>query len=183
MKPGGGKSKGSNYEREIAKKLSLWLTNGKRNDTIWRTSNSGGMATVTNSDTQCGDLHSVREESKAFFDVFSLELKNYKELDFFQLFKTGKTPFIIETWWKQALNDATRANKEPILIIKINRKPELIIFDAYKFPLIVVKYLEWKKDIPSEEAKGMTIKLTEHHVVVLPLDTFLEDTKFKVLDI
>src|SRR4030042_4685553 len=99
-----GKAKGGAYEREISKKLSLWLTDGERNDTIWRTPGSGSWSTVNNSETSCGDLHSVREESKAFFDTFSLELKNYKELDFFQFFTDSKTQFIITKWWEQCLN-------------------------------------------------------------------------------
>ena len=30
-------SKGKNYEREISKSMSLWLTNGKDKDCIWYT--------------------------------------------------------------------------------------------------------------------------------------------------
>ncbi len=38
--------KGSNFEREICKLLSLWWTNDKRDDIFWRTSGSGARATT-----------------------------------------------------------------------------------------------------------------------------------------
>jgi len=37
--------KGSQFKRAIAKQLSLWWTEGERDDVIWRTQNSGGRAT------------------------------------------------------------------------------------------------------------------------------------------
>lgn len=38
-------AKGGDYEREICKRLSLWLTNGRDDDQLWRSSQSGGRAT------------------------------------------------------------------------------------------------------------------------------------------
>ena len=126
MKPGGGKAKGSAYEREIAKKISLFLTEGKNPDTVWRSSNSGGKATVTKSMIGCGDLQSISEESKKFFSIFSLELKNYKELN---LLDFQKENFILNKWWEQASTDAKRANKIPLLIIRISRKGDFVCWD------------------------------------------------------
>lgn len=114
-----GKIKGNAFEREYAKKISLWLTKDIRNDCIWRTSNSGGKATVTLSDTQCGDLHAVRPEAKKFFDVFSIELKSYKSLN---LLDINSKNFVLASWWTQAQEDAKRANRIPLLIFRINRK-------------------------------------------------------------
>ena len=36
--------KGSTFEREICRKLSLWFTDGGRDDVFWRSSQSGGRA-------------------------------------------------------------------------------------------------------------------------------------------
>ena len=108
-----GKQSGNSFEREWAKKISLWITNGERNDCLWRTSNSGGKATVTGSDTQCGDLHAVRPEAQPFCDLFSIELKNYKPI---QLFHFGRPTFELYKWWVQAENDAERSNRIPFVI-------------------------------------------------------------------
>ena len=41
-----GKRKGNNYEREMSRRLSLWLSENERDDLIWRTHNSGGRFTT-----------------------------------------------------------------------------------------------------------------------------------------
>lgn len=41
----GGSKKGSPFEREVCKTLSLWWTEGKRDDVFYRTGGSGGRAT------------------------------------------------------------------------------------------------------------------------------------------
>ena len=38
--------KGGNFEREICRTLSKWWTHGKRDDVFWRSSQSGGRATL-----------------------------------------------------------------------------------------------------------------------------------------
>ena len=39
-------AKGPSFEREVCEKLSLWWTDGKRDDVFMRTSGSGGKATA-----------------------------------------------------------------------------------------------------------------------------------------
>lgn len=38
-------NKGGQYERDVCRALSLWYTRGKRDDLLWRSSQSGGRAT------------------------------------------------------------------------------------------------------------------------------------------
>lgn len=45
MRSGAGKSKGNAFERDVCRKLSLWISDGKRDDLLWRTAASGGRAT------------------------------------------------------------------------------------------------------------------------------------------
>lgn len=44
MKAGGGSRKGSAFEREVCVQLSLWWTQGSRDDVFWRTAGSGARA-------------------------------------------------------------------------------------------------------------------------------------------
>ena len=46
MRKGGGKAKGSSFERLICKELSLWITGGEHQDVFWRSAMSGGRSTV-----------------------------------------------------------------------------------------------------------------------------------------
>ena len=170
MKAGGGKAKGSSYEREIAKKLSLWLTAGKRNDCIWRTSNSGGQATVTKFDTQCGDLHAVRPEAQKFFDTFSLELKNYKALD---ILTFQSKNFILKKWWVQASTDAKRANKIPLLIVRINRRGDWLIFSESVRNILIEDYLDINKTM-KYSSDGLNIISDLGNLWMKPLDFLFE---------
>lgn len=74
--------KGSDFEREICKKLSLWWTQGDnpRDDVFWRTSQSGGRATFRRQkgkDTygHHGDITAVDPIGAPLLKVFSMELK------------------------------------------------------------------------------------------------------------
>ena len=62
--------KGSNYERDIAKKLSLWASHDEHDDWIWRTSSSGARAKTRSKQgkstaNSCGDIKP--EHMGAFF--------------------------------------------------------------------------------------------------------------------
>lgn len=73
-------AKGGAYEREVAKTLSLWWSGGKTDAVFWRTSNSGGRATVRGrrnlaTVNQHGDLCAVDSTGQPFLDLFVCELK------------------------------------------------------------------------------------------------------------
>ena len=129
MKPGGGKSKGSSWERECAKKLSLWLTNGEKSDVLWRSAMSGGRHTVglktgIGYSSQAGDLSSIDERGHRFISKYTVECKFYKDLYINSLvYGINKG---ISCFWEQAIRDARSVNKLPILIAKQNRYPALI---------------------------------------------------------
>jgi hypothetical protein len=46
MRKGGGKQKGSQFERDVCRELSLWVSHGKQEDVYWRSAMSGGRSTV-----------------------------------------------------------------------------------------------------------------------------------------
>jgi len=80
LKGGGNSSKGSAYERETCKKLSLWWTHGERDDVFWRSSGSGARAKVrgrqgTATLGQHGDIAATDPIGKPLIDVFTIELK------------------------------------------------------------------------------------------------------------
>jgi hypothetical protein len=69
-----------------------------------------------------GDICSIHPDSAWFTDIFSIECKTgYPTTSFWQHFTTTK--FAIEEFWLQALEDADKGNKQPMLIYrKKNRK-------------------------------------------------------------
>ena len=132
MRPGGGKLKGGAYERKICKWLSLWFTENERDDVFFRSASSGAMATQRfkkgkKTSGQQGDITSTDIEGIGFINKFSIELKSYK--DFSLDFLVYKNKSLIHAWWNQCKGDAERDDKSPLLIIKKNKKKEIIIFE------------------------------------------------------
>lgn len=80
LRGGGSSGKGSNYEREICKELSLWWTEGGREDIFWRSSGSGARAKVRGragraTAGQHGDIAATDPIGGPFIDAFTVELK------------------------------------------------------------------------------------------------------------
>lgn len=72
--------KGSAFEREICKKLSLWWSEGDRDDIFWRSSQSGGRATLRARKGQStygsyGDIAAIDPIGEPLLKVFTIELK------------------------------------------------------------------------------------------------------------
>lgn len=75
-----GNNKGSSFERKICKRLSLWWTNGERDDVFWRSAQSGGRATFRAQKGKTtfgsyGDIAAVDPIGLPLLKVFTMELK------------------------------------------------------------------------------------------------------------
>jgi len=73
-------SKGANFEREICKRLSLWWTRDERDDVFWRSSQSGGRATVRfrkgkKTAGSYGDICALDPIGEPLLKIFTVELK------------------------------------------------------------------------------------------------------------
>lgn len=126
---GMGKSKGSSFERKVCSRLSLWVTNKKMKDVFWRSSMSGGRATVIRArggeNRQAGDICSVAPEGHVLTDFYFFECKHVRNIGLQAFILSGKGP--IAGWWKQACKQAKEHNREPVLIAKGNHMPIIVI--------------------------------------------------------
>lgn len=128
MRKGGGKAKGSAFEREICKALSLWVTGGKHEDVFWRSAMSGGRSTVAHAKgkrlaAQAGDISCIHPAGEVFASRFMCECKAYADLNYAGLL-SGKGH--LAEFWEVAKIEAERYNKLPFLIAKQNRQPTTI---------------------------------------------------------
>jgi hypothetical protein len=132
MRKGGSKVKGGGYERAICKKLSLWITRGKRADVFWRTALSGGRATVAHMKgvdvRQAGDICSVAPEGHALCDLWYIECKHIKNLRIGSFFTTGKGE--LASFWRTTEKKAIEHGRWPVLIARQNHFPDLIILQG-----------------------------------------------------
>lgn len=128
MRRGGAKQKGASFEREICKKLSLWISRGKAEDLLWRSAMSGGRSTVGRKkgkqhSSQAGDISAVDRRGAPFIEAYYVECKSYKDLNFENLIK-GSGHLI--DFWKTTKEEAGHYKKHPLLIAKQNNHPAIV---------------------------------------------------------
>jgi hypothetical protein len=154
MKSGGGKVKGGEFERYCCKRLSLFITRGRRDDVFWRSSMSGGRATlqlkreIVNL-AQSGDMTPIAPEGYELCARCLFEYKNYADLDIpHGLLKGTGT---LAKFWRDTQKAATRYSKTPVLIAKQNRLPAIAIcptsFKLFHRPPFMTLHNGWAADV------------------------------------
>lgn len=132
MVAGGGKRKGSAFEREICRVISLFWSAGAYKDLCWRSASSGvrGTSTKTHSRSKVkgfyGDLVATSPLIEPLFQVFSIECKFYKKIDVTEILRGIKNNKLLE-FWIQAKRDAQHSGRTPVLITKQNFLGTLLI--------------------------------------------------------
>jgi hypothetical protein len=130
-RPGSGsKQKGSAFERRICTALSLWITGGKKKDCFWRSAMSGGRATRSFAmgdklRRQAGDISAVSPEGHVLTDKYYIELKFRANLalEAFFVRQSGA----LAKYWLKTIAEALKHQRQPMLIVKQNFVPELLI--------------------------------------------------------
>lgn len=128
--------KGSRFERDFCRTLSLWYTDGRRNDIFWRAANSGGMGTVRRrmgkqaGQGYHGDIAAVDPSGAAFIDIFTLELKRgYPRASLQDLYDTPegrRCPW--QDWVAQAHNAHLRAGSVAWLLVhRRNNRTSVVV--------------------------------------------------------
>ena len=123
------KQKGSAFERKICRELSLWISDGEQDDLLWRSSMSGGTATVgrrkgVKKANMCGDISAIGEKGHLLTNAVVIECKAYKKFQWENLIYKNKGD--IATFWATLLSECKAFDRRPFLILKQNAKPVLV---------------------------------------------------------
>ena len=115
---------------------------------------SGGLATVHVENTHMtGDIKHLHPDAKFLTDIFSIEAKTgYPKTSFWQHFTTAQ--FGIEEFWLQAIEDATKAKKHPMLIYRKKGRKWIVGINSIvrdKLLMLLLDFnsitIKWKDDI------------------------------------
>ena len=173
-----GNKKGSAFEREICKQLSLWWSNGERDDIFWRTSGSGARAKTRSKKGnstfgQYGDVQATDPIGQPLIDLCTIELKKgYSKYSFMDLIDKPENAAtqVYKKFIEQAIQDSRNA-KTPmwLLITKRDRRKALICF-----PFNFYKGLKDIIDVHFKKALHFTIiKVPSYRICIMTLNEFL----------
>ena len=180
-------AKGGGFERKTCKQLSAWLTDGVRDDIFWRTSMSGGRATLglrqgKKREAQAGDVGAIDPLGQAFLSVFSVECKFVKSLNLGQMLamKSGKT---VKFWLKHR-GECAQYGREPFMVARENRYPTLLFLSEAGLTRLGLEYSAFRAlfrgrvTMPGYAGAGDRRKLVWNleEVYVLDWERFLKET-------
>jgi len=165
------KEKGSKFEREICKQISLWWTDGERDDVFWRSATSGAMAKTRSKKGkktfgQYGDIQATDPIGQPLIDLCVIELKRgYKKASVVDVLDKMKTSVIQpwEQWVFQVMEDCDNAKVLNWMLITKRDKRKPIIFMPNR---LLQLYLLWGNDLKSAQPyvkiKPLQIKKQEN---------------------
>jgi hypothetical protein len=137
------KQKGAQFERDVCRVFSLWVSKGQREDCFWRSAMSGGRATLKarkgladKAQSQCGDLSSIHPLGELLLRIFLVECKFYKNFEL-QLVAFGKRGKMLPIWEK-VKKEAKTFKRLPLLVAKQNAQPTLIGVNRLGYELLVL---------------------------------------------
>lgn len=175
--------KGSQWERDVAKRLSRWWTNDERDDVFWRVRGSGGRATTRakagqSTVNQHGDIAFTDPVGQPLIDLCVIELKcGYINLSLLDIAdrSRGNKPLLFEQFLTQVWTGAKEEHKHGVLIIKRDYKKPVIAI-----PEILYSGIEtYNKGLsPLIPVLSVDMRLQEISLQVLmrimPFEDFLE---------
>ena len=153
MRTGGGKNKGSSFERLICRQLSLLVSGGARTDCFWRSAMSGGRATIQLdqnilNQAQAGDISAISREGLWLIDNYQIECKHYADLEFTSGFLSNTG--VLYGFWKSLIKDSVARGKYPMLIAKQNNRPIVLLTSPSKSPTIIKPIItlhNWRAEV------------------------------------
>jgi hypothetical protein len=143
--------KGSDFERQQCRQLSLWWTEGKRDDVFWR-NRTRSTSKSPDASHQLGDIVAVDPIGAPFTALFNVELKRgYSKTkagkkvknipwDLLDLIDGRGNPWgsVLIKFWEQVETDAILSGRYPLLIFRRD----------YHQPAVCLAkrcYLSWEK--------------------------------------
>jgi hypothetical protein len=132
-------AKGGAFENEICKQLSLWWSDGQRDDLLRRTAGSGGKATSRwkggkNTANEHGDISFSDEIIKPFIDRYNIECKtgyaSKIKWDVLDIIDSKQKSTVLEKFWNQCKEDALKSHRIPLLIFRRNGRGKCICLEV-----------------------------------------------------
>lgn len=159
-------AKGSNFEREICKQLSLWWSGGETDDIFWRTAGSGARAKTRSkvgkkTFGQYGDVQATDPVGQPLIDLCSIEIKRgYSKSTIADLIEkpanAAKQEY--EKFFEQAEQDAKNGGMPYWMVIVKRDRKDIMVYIPYE----LYEYIKQHKGYPHKIANKMNIQYKPH---------------------
>jgi hypothetical protein len=122
--------KGPQFERDMCRWLSRWLSRGASSNLLWRSSQSGGRATTLkkkgeNLSVHAGDAAAIHPDAFKFVEAFFVECKNLESLRLDLLVYSHQGE--LGKWWDKCCRQAREWKKVPLMICREERKRAILV--------------------------------------------------------
>ena len=184
-----GSGKGQGWERDLSRRLSLWVSNGKSKNVFWRSRASGAFSTNRMKAGkaalrgQVGDislLDQESEEGKWFLSRFAIEAKFERPKN---MWPGAEGWLRYEKYWHKITKEATSAKVLPWLILKTNFQPPLLLVSSRVFRSIWLHLVNENPRASNKYAaqRRYTVHLNEPAgIEIVFLEDFLQRCPFKL---
>ena len=173
----GDPKKGSAFEREFARKLSLWWSEGKADDWFWRLGGSGGRATNRaksgrNTANGYGDIAAQCPEAQKLLNIVTFELKRgFNRISLQDLLDKPNGPNQMRDFIEQAKRSASLAGTPFwVLVFRRDLREELIVTN-----------MAWVFDDDASRCCLMRYEGSEGLVLIRPSSEFWNEDRRKAL--
>lgn len=172
-------AKGSSFERIICKQLSMWWSNGTRDDIFWRSSNSGGRATMRGKKGKstfghCGDIAATDPIGQSLLNKVTIELKRgYSKRSCADLLDQlpNRKPTEFEEFIIQAQDAAARAHTPFWMLVQRRDGKKAVVFVPYLLYSLVKAYADGHCGGPRYQMR-VTVRKQWEVVVGMRFDEF-----------
>jgi len=138
------KDKGANFERKIAKLFTAWFQDNGIDMHFDRVPASGGLRRRTERSDYIGDISATPDDFLFTIECKCAESWKFRELIQEVVAKRPKNnPSKLSEYWFQACEEASRANKMPMLVFTKNHFPDYIMFSRYNNNIASIYYTEF----------------------------------------
>jgi hypothetical protein len=130
--------KGNWNEWETARAISNWLTDKADKTQLIRSVQSGGNIKLRDAALyQVGDLAPNGPKGEVFRRHFGVECKNYqKDPEWWHAFTCAPGKWIVAQWWNKIVNECVPHRLSPLLIMKRNRCPTVVMMNLFPCQLV-----------------------------------------------
>ena len=176
MKLGGGKQKGSRFERDICKQLSLWWSHNQTDDIFTRTASSGGRATQRSKKGkstfgQYGDIQAADPIGQPLINLVTIECKDGYAKDTIAgiVDKTSRHHPMYEKFLEQITASWAASDSRYWWLIVRRRGRSIMIY----MPTTFFRKIQDNVDSPRNIIPRIHLRTDIYRIIGFPLDRFL----------